>query len=64
MTEIERRALWRLRTRWLGVYAVTLANDVWRARQYGNATVLLTADTADELAGLIEADYAKVVLSS
>jgi hypothetical protein len=64
VTETERQALWRLRTRWLGVYVVTLADDVWRARQYGDATVLLTADTADELTRLIEADYAKVVLPS
>jgi hypothetical protein len=31
---------------------------VWRAKRFNDVTVVITADTAEELAGLIDADYA------
>jgi hypothetical protein len=58
MTEQEMSGLWRLRTKWLGVYHIALADDVWRAKRYHDVTVVLTADTAEELGQQISTDYA------
>ncbi len=64
MTEQEQAELWSLRTKWLGVYYVALTDDVWNARRYHDPTTILTADTAAELDGEIQDDYARAALSS
>jgi hypothetical protein len=58
VTEQEQVELWRLRTKWLGVYHVALVDDIWRAKRYRDVTRVLTADTAAELDGQIQADHA------
>jgi hypothetical protein len=60
MTEQEQQELWKLRTRWLGVYHVALVDEVWRAKRYHNVTRELTADSAKELDGQIRDDYASL----
>ncbi len=62
MTEQEQSDLWRLRTRWLGTYHVALVDDVWRAKRHHNVTHVITADSAEELAGKIMADYDAAML--
>ena len=57
MIEQEYAELWRLRMRWLGVYHVALAEGVWRAKRYHDATHVLTASTLAGLAGQIQDDY-------
>ena len=61
LTEQEQRDLWRLRSRWLGIYHVAFVDDVWRAKRYSDVTKVITADTADELGEAIERDYAAMV---
>ena len=63
MTEQEQSALWRLRSKWLGIYHVALVDDVWRAKRYNDVTRVLTADSADELGEAIKADYDAMVTS-
>jgi hypothetical protein len=60
VTEQDQMDLWRLRTKWVGVYAVALAEGVWRARRYGATDAWLTADSAEGLGHQIDADYAAV----
>jgi hypothetical protein len=50
--------LYRLKLRWDGRYHVSLTEGTWRAIRDPDAQAVLTAATGDELAGLIEADYA------
>jgi hypothetical protein len=57
MTEQEQRALWQLRSRWLGTYHVAFVDDVWRAKRFGEVTHVITADSADELGEQIKRDY-------
>ena len=57
MSEQEQRDLRLLRSRWLGVYHIALVDDVWRAKRYHNVSHVITADSADELADAITADY-------
>jgi hypothetical protein len=56
VTEQEMNELWRLRTKWLGVYHIALVDDVWRAKRYHDVTSVLTADTAEELGQQISTD--------
>jgi hypothetical protein len=58
VTEQEMSDLWRLRTKWLGVYHVALVDDVWRAKRHHDVTTVITADTAEDLGQQIQADYA------
>jgi hypothetical protein len=58
VTEQDQTDLWRLRTKWVGVYAVALAEGTWRARRYGDTAPWLIAATAEGLGHQIEADYA------
>jgi hypothetical protein len=58
MTDQEYAELWRLRMRWLGIYHVALAEGVWRAKRYRDATHVLTANTLAGLAEQIQHDYA------
>jgi hypothetical protein len=64
MTEEESREVWELRTKWLNLYRIVLIDGVWKARRYTDATVVLTAGSANELDAEIENDYAKFALSS
>ncbi len=57
MTEQEQSDIWRLRTRWLGVYHIALVDGVWRAKRYSQVTHVITADSADDLGAQIKADY-------
>jgi hypothetical protein len=57
MTEQEKSELWKLRAAWLGAYQVSLVDGVWRAKRCDGVTDVLTADSADELAGQIRSDY-------
>ena len=59
MTE-EHAELWKLRTRWLGVYHVALVHGVWRAERYHDVTHVLTANTVAGLAEQIQRDYAEL----
>jgi hypothetical protein len=61
MSEQEQQALWRLRSRWLGIYHVALVDDIWRAKRYNQVTHVITADSADELGDMIKADYDAVM---
>jgi hypothetical protein len=58
MTRQEYAELCRLRMRWLGVYHVTRAEGVWRAKRYHDVTRVLTATTVAGLAEQIQNDYA------
>ncbi len=62
MTQQEQSALWRLRSKWLGIYHVAFVDDVWRAKRYHDVTKVLTADTASELGEKIGQDYASAML--
>jgi hypothetical protein len=50
--------LYRLKLRWDGRYHVSLTEGTWRAIRDTDALAVLTAATGEELAGLLEADYA------
>ena len=63
VTERKQSELCRLRTKWLGVYYIALADDVWNARRYHDLTTILTAHTAAGLEGEIQAGYARAALS-
>jgi hypothetical protein len=58
MTEEEAASLAELRAMWRNAYHVAFIDEVWRAKRFNDVTVVITADTAEELAGLIDADYA------
>ena len=60
MTEEEARALWTLRSKWLGVYQVSFVDGTWRARRYRGEAKALVADTADHLGQKVQADYNSV----
>jgi hypothetical protein len=59
MTEEQQSDLWRLRTRWVGIYNLVFADDQWRARRYATSAAWITAGTAEELGEKIKADYAR-----
>jgi hypothetical protein len=50
--------LYQLKLRWDGRYHVSLTEGTWRAIRDTDALAVLTAATGDELADLINADYA------
>jgi hypothetical protein len=56
MTEEEAHALWTLRSKWLGIYQISLPRGLWQALRYGQRDVL-TACTAEELDRKIQSDY-------
>jgi hypothetical protein len=58
MTEEEAAVLAELWAMWRNAYHVAFIDGVWRAKRFNDVTVVITADTAEELAGLIDADYA------
>jgi hypothetical protein len=58
MIDQEYAELWRLRTRWLGVYHVALVHGVWSARRFRDVTRVLTANSVAKLAEQIQHDYA------
>jgi hypothetical protein len=58
MTKEESAALAELRAMWQGVYHVAFIDGVWRAKRFNDVTVVITADSAEELNGLSESDYA------
>jgi hypothetical protein len=58
VTSEEATTLWELRCRWGDAYRVTLADGVWAANRLANSTVVLTADTGEELRQAIRDDYA------
>ena len=55
MTEEEAHALWTLRSKWLGLYQISLVRGVWCARRYRGQPEPLTADAASELGQKIQA---------
>jgi hypothetical protein len=56
MTGAEATALFRLRCLWGDTYGIALSSDgVWSATRLHGAEVL-TADSAEELSGLMQAD--------
>lgn len=58
MTDAEASALWGLRNSWGTYYGVSFSGDEWRAHRLGTgAHFAITADTSEELSGLIWADY-------
>jgi len=57
VNEQDGRALWMLRSKWLGLYQVSLVGGEWRARRYRGDPVLLTANTADQLGQKVQADH-------
>jgi hypothetical protein len=58
MTEEEAAALAGLRAMWRNAYHVAFIDGVWRAKRFNDVTVVITADTAEELKAIIDADYA------
>jgi hypothetical protein len=50
--------LYDLKLRWDGQYHVSLTHGTWRAIRDADALSVVSADTAEELSALIEADYA------
>jgi hypothetical protein len=59
MTEEETAALDFLRRTWRDRYRIEVTDGVWRASRMGNATVVIAADTSEELRGLIFADFSE-----
>jgi hypothetical protein len=58
MTSEEAAALAELRATRQGAYHVAFIDGLWRAKRYNDVTVVITADTAEELTVMISADYA------
>jgi len=50
--------LYGLKLRWDGHYHVSLTQGTWRAIRDTDALSVVTADSAEELSALIDADYA------
>lgn len=61
ISEQDQMALWKIRTKWVGVYSIGLADGVWRAQRFTNPANVITADTAGELGDKITADYASAM---
>jgi hypothetical protein len=60
MTSEEATDLFNLRCTWDRYYLVNFAGDAWRASRLGTAaTFTITANTAEELRGLIWSDYSE-----
>lgn len=57
MTPAEATSLWTLRNTWGTYYGISFVSDVWRAYRLGAVTRQITADTSEELSGLIWADF-------
>ena len=58
MTSEEATDLFQLRCTWDKYYGIAFSDDVWKAHRLGaGAPWNITADTAEELRGLIWADY-------
>jgi hypothetical protein len=58
MTKEEAAALDDLRRIWRGAYHVAFIDGIWRAKRYNDVTVVITAETAEELKAMIDADTA------
>jgi hypothetical protein len=58
MTKEEAAALTELRAMWRNAYHVAFIDGVWRAKRFNDVTVVITADTAEELKAMIDADSA------
>lgn len=63
MTGEDATALFRLRCVWGDAYGITLADGVWSASRLHGAEVL-TADSAEELSGLMQSDYSSWLATS
>jgi len=63
MTTDEATTLFHLRCRWDDAYRIALVDGVWAAQRIGNATVLLTADSGQELRDQMQGDYGAWLLS-
>ena len=59
MTSEEATGLLRLQGLWRDAYAITLSDGVWAARRHDAPTAILTANTAMNLGGLMQDDYAR-----
>lgn len=57
MTGEEATSLFRLRCVWQDTYSIGLTDGVWYANRLRDPTKVLTADTAEELSGLLQGDY-------
>jgi hypothetical protein len=57
MNSAEATSLFRLRCVWQDTYSIGLADGVWYANRLRDPTKVLTADTAEELGGLLQGDY-------
>ena len=58
MTSEEATTLFRMRCVWGDSYRVELAHGIWRGYARDNATTVLTADTAEDLAAQMQRDSA------
>jgi hypothetical protein len=59
MTSEQATGLLHLQGLWRDAYAITLLDGVWSARRHDAPTAVLTADTALDLGGLMQDDYAR-----
>jgi hypothetical protein len=50
--------LYDLKLRWDGRYHVSLTHGTWRAIRDTDALAVVTADSAEDLTAMIDADYA------
>ncbi len=60
------RALQDLRDSWSSAYTITYEGDTdkpWRAKRRDDTTVVLRADTSEDLRSLIWEDYSKTPMS-
>lgn len=56
-TDEEATLLFELARVWADRYQLTVIDGVWRAARLGNATVVITADSGQQLGVLIAQDY-------
>jgi hypothetical protein len=57
MNSAEATSLFRLRCVWQDTYSIGLTDGVWCANRLREPTKVLTADTAEELSGLLQSDH-------
>ena len=57
MNPAEATSLFHLRCVWQDRYSIGLTDGVWYANRLRDPTNVLTADTAEDLSGLLQSDY-------
>jgi hypothetical protein len=57
MTADEEAAVWRLRNVWSGSYGIDCCDGVFRAARCSAPPDIITANSAAEMTGLLQADY-------